>query len=201
MTDNTGSDLNFIQIVFNAIMEFLETGHASVIHFPIIGILMGFGAAFSALMISISLDLLADWFEKYPNLRNSAYNFVDRFEFTSFALIILGLGGYVIAGVTGFLRAGSVSASINNDLLEFKVKLSIYVCFLLITPIFLKVYIGLVYKRNIFNNKSRIIPLLYMFPLIPSAIMTAVIAGAGGRYVYGHSILDTFGLGFLFPGE
>ena len=91
--------------------------------------------------------------------------------------------------------------AINNELLEFKVRLSIFVFFLLLAPIFMKTYIGIVYDQTIFNNKSPVIAILYLLPLIPAAVLTMIIAGAGGRYVYGHSIVDTFGLGFLLPGE
>lgn len=192
---------NFFVLIFDTVFEFLGTGHASVIHFPIIGILMGFAAGFTALLLGMSIDgfINKEWMTE-PRVR-SLQNFIDRFEFTSYILLILGLGGYVIAGITGFLTSGSISNAINHELLEYKVRLSIFVFFLLIGPISLKTYFGLVYKKNIFNNKSRIIPLLYLSPLIPAAIMTMIIAGAGGRYVYGHSILDTFGLSWLLPGE
>ena len=192
---------NFFVLIFDTVFEFLGTGHASVIHFPIIGILMGFAAGFTALLVGMSIDgfINKDWMTE--SRVQSLQNFIDRFEFTSYILIILGLLGYLISGITGFLSAGGINNAINHEMLEFKVRLAIFVFFLLFGPIFLKTYFGLVYKKNIFNNKSRIIPLLYLTPLIPAAIMTMLIAGAGGRYVYGHSILDTFGLSWLLPGE
>lgn len=191
---------SFFEVIYDGIFDFLSTGHPSVIHFPIIGILMGFGAGLTALTLGILYDMMTekDWFTK--ERQKSVRNYMDRFEFTSYVLLILGFFGYIIAGITGILAAGSIDSSINNELLEFKVRMSIYVFFLTFTPIFLKTYFGIVYKKNIFNNKSRVIPLLYLLPLIPAAILTAIVAGAGGRYTYGHSILDSFGLSFLLPG-
>ncbi len=191
--------MSFIDLLWNTMMEFLHTAHPAVIHFPIIGILASFMAGSTALLIKIVADIAyhRDWIDM--DWKELAYRFVDRFEFTSYVLIFLGMGGYVIAGVTGFFSIGGVEPAINNTLLEYKVRLSLYAFVLCFTPIFLKTYIGIVFRRNVFTNESYILPILYLLPLVVAAGLTSVVAGTGGKYVYGHSILEIFGLSFLLP--
>ena len=55
------------------------------------------------------------------------------------------------------------------------------------------------YKKDVFNDNPIIVPILYVLPLFISTFLIVIIAGAGGKYVYGHSILDIVGLGWLLP--
>ncbi len=191
--------MDIFEIIFETIMEFLQTGHPAVIHFPIIGILMGFTAGGTALAIRI----VADFLNMKPRITILTYEmfmrYVERFEFTSLILTILGIFGYGIAGITGFFSAGGVEPAINNTLLEFKVRLSMIAVLILFIPVFLKIYVGVVYKKHLFTTESYIPGIMYLIPLVIAAPLTAIVAGAGGVYVYGHSILQTFGLGWILP--
>jgi len=188
--------------IFDDIMkmfdELLVSGHPAVIHFPIIGIVMAMAAGFTALFFAILIDIgdYQGWMT--DSRRTYLEKFVDRYGFASWIMDFMGLVGLIVAAWTGFRSAGSVETAVSSDLLAFKIRLTIYVFFLLLTPLLLKLY--MTYLGEEIFGKSRIIPLLYLFPIVISAFLTIMISGAGGKYTYGHSILDTLGLGFLLPG-
>ncbi|MCE7735113.1 MAG: hypothetical protein GPJ54_09565 [Candidatus Heimdallarchaeota archaeon] len=183
--------------IFELFEELLVSGHPAVIHFPIIGIVMAMVAGFTALFAAILIDIgeRQGWLNDMRKIHLE--KFVDRFGFASWIMDFMGLLGLIMAAWSGFLSAGSVDTAVSSDLLAFKIKLSIYVFFLLLTPLLLKVYMA--YLGEEIFGKSRIIPLLYLIPIVISAVLTILISGAGGRYTYGHSILDTLGLGYLLP--
>lgn len=185
--------------IIEMINEFLSTGHASVIHFPIIGVMFSFLSASIALFLTIALRV-SDRRNKLDDFQiETIKKFISKFEFTSYISIILGELGLIIAAITGFYAAGSISQAINIPLLEFKIRLTIYVFFLLMSPLFFKFYIGVVYQKDVFNDNDLIVPILYTLPLFISTNLIMVIAGAGGKYVFGHSILEIIGLGWIFP--
>ncbi len=185
----------FWTILTEVIEELLVAGHPAVIHFPIIGVMMGAMAAMTALAFAIGLDV----FEKrLSNHKETIQRYIDRFEFSSWILVFMGLVSLIIAGWTGIRSAGNLDAAISSEVLSFKVQMSIYAFMLIISPLALKVFIWRKYNKSIFNG-SKIIPVLYIIPLLIAAAQIMVLSGAGGRYVYGHSILDTIGLGWLFP--
>ncbi|OLS23055.1 MAG: hypothetical protein HeimC2_27950 [Candidatus Heimdallarchaeota archaeon LC_2] len=183
--------------IFEIIDELLVSGHPAVIHFPIIGIVMAMVAGYTALMFAIIADLGKDqdWMTKDRKVMLSTM--VDRFGFASWIMDFMGIIGLIVAAWSGFKAAGSLDSAVSSDLLAFKIKLSIYVFFLLLTPLLLKVYLNFLGKP-IFGE-SKLIPLLYLLPIMIAAVLTLLISGAGGRYTYGHSILDTLGLGYLLP--
>lgn len=183
--------------IFEIIDELLVSGHPAVIHFPIIGIVMAMVAGYTALMFAIISDLGKDqeWMTKDRKVMLSTM--VDRFGFASWIMDFMGIIGLIVAAWSGFKAAGSLDSAVSSDLLAFKIKLSIYVFFLLLTPLLLKVYLNFLGKP-IFGE-SKLIPLLYLLPIMIAAVLTLLISGAGGRYTYGHSILDTLGLGYLLP--
>jgi uncharacterized membrane protein len=183
--------------IFEIIDEILVSGHPAVIHFPIIGIVMAMVAGFTALFAAILIDIGERQGWLIETRKVQLERFVDRFGFASWIMDFMGLVGLIIAAWSGFKSAGSVDTAVSSDLLAFKIKLTIYVFFLLLTPLLLKVYMS--YLGEDIFGKSRIIPLLYLVPIVISAVLTILISGAGGRYTYGHSILDTLGLGYLLP--
>ncbi len=191
--------MTIIDDFVNMMTEFFASSHAAVIHFPIVGILMSFAAGATAFGIKVLVDILLKREMISQDTWDLSLRYVRRFEFSSYILLILGILGYGIAGYTGFQSAGGVSPAIENTLLEYKVRLSIYTLFVLLTPLILKTYVGWRYHAHIFDRKHIILPILYLIPIIIGAALTAIIAGTGGKYVYGHSILETFGLGFLIP--
>ncbi|MHA2099140.1 MAG: hypothetical protein ACW99A_10665 [Candidatus Kariarchaeaceae archaeon] len=183
--------------IFEIIDEILVSGHPAVIHFPIIGIVMAMVAGFTALFAAILIDVGDRQGWLIETRKNQLERFVDRFGFASWIMDFMGLVGLVVAAWSGFRSAGSIETAVSSDLLAFKIKLTIYVFFLLLTPLLLKVYMA--YLGKPIFGESRIIPLLYLVPIVISAVLTILISGAGGRYTYGHSILDTLGLGYLLP--
>lgn len=184
--------------IFDAIAEILRSGHPAVIHFPLIGAMMGAVAAISALLIAIFIDIAEqkDWLDE--GKREFIKRYIDRFEFSSWILIIMGEAGIIIAGITGMNAAGDAASAVTVPLLQYKIMLSIYGFFILLAPLVLKLYLSLGPKKPVFSG-SRIIPILYIIPIVIAAVMMVLISGAGGRYTYGHSILDPLGLGWALP--
>lgn len=183
--------------LFEIIDEILVSGHPAVIHFPIIGIVMAMVAGFTALMFAIIADLGKDQEWMTLDRKDTLDSMVDRFGFASWIMDFMGIFGLIIAAWSGFKSAGSIETAVSSDLLAYKIKLSIYVFFLLVTPLCLKIYMHFL-GHPIFGE-SKVIPLLYLLPIMIAAVLTILISGAGGRYTYGHSILDTIGLGYLLP--
>lgn len=186
----------FFEALVRMFDELLVSGHPAVIHFPIIGVMMGAAAGISALLIAIAIDLFSEKLSE--DMKQYGYKLIDRFEFSSWILVFMGEVSLIVAGWTGFRSSGGVDVALSNEILAFKVKMTIWVFFILLAPLLLKVFFSVKLRKPIFY-KSRIIPILYILPLIISAGMIMVLSGAGGRYVYGHSILDTLGLGWIFP--
>ena len=184
--------------LMDIIDELLVSGHPAVIHFPIIGIMMGFLAGVSALIVAIFRDMTKDrsWYNEWWEEFND--RMIDRYGFASWIMIFMGEAGLIIAGLSGLQSSGSIESAMSSEILAFKVKLTIYVFCILLSPLLLKVYMSIIAKKPIFGE-SRIIPLLYLSPMAVAAFLTMIISGAGGRYTYGHSILDTLGLDWLFP--
>ncbi|MHA2091650.1 MAG: hypothetical protein ACW98K_12410 [Candidatus Kariarchaeaceae archaeon] len=184
--------------LMEVIDELLVSGHPAVIHFPIIGIMMGFMAGATALAFGVFRDMFknAKWFS--PWWENMVERMIDRYGFASWIMILMGELGLIVAGLSGLQSAGSVENALSSEILAYKVKLTIYVFCILLSPLLLKIYMVAVVRRPVFGE-SRIIPLLYLTPMAVAAFLTMLISGAGGRYTYGHSILDTLGLGWLLP--
>lgn len=185
----------FIDVITKVIDELLVSGHPAVIHFPIIGVMMGAVAAMTAFVLAVGLDVFEKRLAKHKEMIE---RYIDRFEFSSWILVLMGLLSLIVAGWTGIRSAGSLDVAVSQEILSFKVKLSVYAFLLILAPLGLKVFIWLKYNKSIFNG-NKVIPVLYILPLLIAALQIMVLSGAGGRYVYGHSILDTLGLSWLFP--
>ncbi len=195
----------------------LQNLHPAVIHFPLAGILVAFISGVIALSLGIFLDLLTYLKNKkkrtYLSKENieRTWRFIDRFEFTSWVGAVLGEGGLILAGISGLIDARGLDPAANNPYLAFKIQLTIYLFFILLVPIMIKLYVGLVHQKSIFGTEKgglppnpypwtfRVPPALYLFTLAISAFLAVLIGGAGGKFVYGHSVLEEFGLGFLLP--
>lgn len=185
--------------IIDALKEFIEVGHAAVIHFPIVGSLMAFTFAACGVLLKITVDFLRKHNTISEETQETGHRFAERFEFASYVMIFVGIAGFLIAGITGFGSTGGIEPAINNVLLEYKIRLSLYAFVMLFPPLVQKTYIGLKFRQCLFTRKSILVPLLYLFPLAISATLTSILAGVGGKYMTGHSILETFGLGFLIP--
>ena len=67
-----------------------------------------------------------------------------------------------------------------------------------IPPIYLKLYLNKIGNgEKIYNKFAYIIS--YIIPISLGTFLVLIIAGAGGRFVFGHSLFDNVGLGFLIP--
>ena len=81
--------------LFEIIDELLVSGHPAVIHFPIIGVVMGMMAAVSALLLGILIDI--DSFESKSWVSKPWFKkLIDRFEFASWIMLIMGQFGLII---------------------------------------------------------------------------------------------------------
>ncbi len=197
--------------------DLFQNLHPAVIHFPLVGIFMAFGSGLIALLIVFSLDVVRYYEQrKLKELLTRerielAWRYVGHFEFTSWIAAVMGEVGLIVAGLTGLYDADGIDAAMNNKFISFKVQLSLYLFFILLVPIMLKVYVALVHGRSIFGARTgndspdsqsltyKIPPILYLFTLAICTFLAMLIAGTGGKIVYGHSILDSLGLGFLIP--
>ncbi len=197
--------------------DLLQNLHPAVIHFPIAGILVAVTAGVIALLLGIACDVINYYSKVKKKSLLSEENierlwlFIDRFEFTSWIGAVLGELGLIIAGISGLYDAKGIDVSVNNPYLALKVQLTIYLFFILLVPIVIKLYVGIVHQKSIFGSEKggippnpypwsyRVPPFLYLSTLAISAFLAVLIGGAGGKFVYGHSVLEEVGLGFLLP--
>ncbi len=194
----------------------LENLHPATIHFPLAGIVVAFICGLIALLLGIFLDFNSKLIKEKKKIILSSdaserlWRFIDRFEFSSWIGVVLAEFGLIVAGISGLYDSKGIDNAVNNPYLAFKVQLTIYLFFILLVPFMLKLYVGIVHHKSLFGTEKggnppnpyplsyRIPPLLYLFTLSISAFLSILIAGAGGRFVYGHSLLDVLGLGSLF---
>lgn len=183
------------EMIIEALEEFLVTGHSAVIQFPIIGVIMGLVAVMTALIIAITLNIFN---KRLNNHKEIIQRYINRFEFASALLVLMGIFSLIIAGVTGLNTVGTMEGALTQEILTFKVKLTIYAFFMLMSPLGLKLLLSIKYQKSIFSV-SKIIPLLYITPLLIASVQIMLLSGSGAMYLYGHSILDTLGLSWLYP--
>ncbi|MFV2015426.1 MAG: hypothetical protein ACC656_08375 [Candidatus Heimdallarchaeota archaeon] len=162
--------------------DLLNNSHNILIYIPIISIIVAFGLGFLNLSFAIFLEYYKEksWVRRYKI--NSTEILIDKFELIGFLAIIITQLGIIIAMFTGINSAGSFEKAINDDLLEIKVRLTIYVFFLLWTPIFLKLYINQKFGKDVFQDSPTIVSILYLLPQLISVIFMIFITQAGFEF-------------------
>ena len=88
--------------------------------------------------------------------------------------------------------------AVTTDLLAFKMQLATISIFVILIPLIFKLYLMKKTENKIFED-SVLRPIFYLVPVFIGTFLIILVAGAGGRYVFGHSVLDNVGLGFLIP--
>lgn len=169
--------------------------HVSVIHFPLatLTIASAFGIlSFLALILRklhiLEMKLDDEKIEKLFNV----------LELITVFNLLFGLLSIPFVALFGFIDAGSVEYAVTTDLLAFKIELTIVASFILLVPLIYKLYLIKKTGVKIFDN-SILKPIFYLAPLLLGTFSILLVAGAGGRYVFGHSLFDNVGLGFLIP--
>ncbi len=165
--------------------DLLNNSHNLLIIIPIIGIITAFILGFLSLVIVIFLEYYRDksWVKRYKI--NSTELLIDKFELGGFLAIIITQMGILIAMFTGIGSSGNFENAINDDLLEIKVRLSIFMFFLLWTPIILKLYVNQKFGKDIFQDSPKIVPILYLLPQLISLIFMIIILQTGLEYPNG----------------
>lgn len=177
--------------------EFLQFVHPTIIHFPIVGFVIGSIAALFAFLLLIIHKLMKNK-SFYQNYHELMELFIDRLELFSWINILIGELFFPFVVVTGIIDANGIENAINQDLLAYKIKLSVYIYFIMLSPIFLKLFASSIFNDKVFGE-SIIISILYLVPLLIANILTLIVAGAGGKYTFGRSLFDRIGLNFLIP--
>ena len=162
--------------------DILNKSHDILIVIPIIGIFVAFGLGFLTLSISIFLEHYKDksWVKRYKI--NSIELLVDKFELAGLLAIIITQLGLLIAMFTGIYSAGNFENAINHNVLEIKVRLSIFIFFLLWTPVIQKLYINQKFSKDIFQDSPKLVPILYLLPQLVSLMFMIIIIQNGFDY-------------------
>ena len=166
--------MNFIDLISNL--------HPIVIHFTVSGFSMSFLSTIALL-----------FFKKYMNSNQSLS--IEKFSIYNFWL---GALSFPITVITGLVDSKSISQAVESDLLALKIIFGIMLFFMIfITSSFLFYYSFK--KIDIFENNINFYQYIFMTLII--WVITIIIAGLGGLYVFGHSLFDNIGLGFILPTE
>jgi hypothetical protein len=165
--------------------------HVSFIHFPIVGSIFTFIFTIIAYILFI-IDSLIE--KQKHQLR------IRTFEFLSFYSLIFTVISIPIVAMLGIFDAGSLDKSLGIVAIAIKIQFSILAFFILIVPILFRFYTNSLHKEMLFE-KYLTRPLFYTIPIAIGTFLILIIAGEGGIYVFGHSLFDNFGLGFLIPKE
>lgn len=168
--------------------------HVSIIHFPIVTFL--FACLFG--LISYILVLYKNRKGTSDLQRERIEKSLPFLEFVSVINLALGLISIPIVALAGLIDARSLDNAVYTDFLAFKIQLTIITTFVLLSAFIFKMHLHKNIKIPIFKE-SKTIPLFYLFPLFLGTFMILIIAGEGGRYVFGHTVFDNVGLGFLVP--
>lgn len=180
--------------LIDSIMSLFTYVHVSIIHFPIVTFILSsfFGILAFLLVFLKNRDDIED------ARKEKIEKILPYIEFISFLNLVLGLLSIPIVALMGLVDARSIDNAVNTDMLAFKIQLTIIVTFIFVSAVLVKIYLNKIVKIQIFND-SKIISLFYLFPVLLGTFIILIIAGAGGRYVFGHTLFDNVGLGFLVP--
>ena len=169
--------------------------HVSVIHFPLATLSLAsiFGILNFLLVILRKIHTSTKKVDSEKLERS-----IQVFEIVTVINLLIGLLSIPFVALMGFIDAGTVEYAVTTDLLAFKIQLTIVGSFILLVPLIYKLYLMKKTDVKIFDE-SIWKPIFYLAPLLLGTSLILLVAGAGGRYVFGHSILDNVGLGFLIP--
>ena len=169
--------------------------HVSIIHFPIVTFIF---ASVSGLLAFLMIILSHKPFFTKINDDQKYQLAIQIIEIISIINLLLGELSIPIVAFMGLYDAKSVEIAVTTDLLAFKIQLTMVAFCLFSVPLIYKLYLMKKANGKIFEN-SILIPIFYLLPVLLGTALFLLIAGAGGRFVFGLSILDYVGLGFLSP--
>jgi uncharacterized membrane protein len=177
--------------------ELLDFAHPAIIHFPIVGFIIGSLTAMMALGLLLFHKIFLDR-SFYEGYRDQVNGYIEALEMISWTNILIGELIFPFTVVTGILDANGVENAIRQDLLAYKIRISLIIYFVMISPIFMKLYASSIRESKIFGS-SIAVSCLYTLPILVSSFLTLLVASAGGKYTFGKSIFDNIGLEFLIP--
>jgi hypothetical protein len=155
--------------------ELLDFAHPAIIHFPIVGFIIGSLTAMMALGLLLFHKIFLDR-SFYEGYRDQVNGYIEALEMISWTNILIG-----------------------ELIFPFTVvRISLIIYFVMISPIFMKLYASSIRESKIFGS-SIAVSCLYTLPILVSSFLTLLVASAGGKYTFGKSIFDNIGLEFLIP--
>lgn len=169
--------------------------HVSVIHFPIATSILA--SAFG--LLALLLVFLRKIFLKIKGINSDPLEkYIRAFEIISVFNLLFCVLSIPFVALMGFIDAQSIEKAVTTDYLAFKIQLTTVALCILIVPLIYALYLYKKAENKIFDE-SIIKPIFYIFPVLLGMSLILLVAGFGGRYVFGHSVLDNVGLGFLLP--
>ena len=179
--------------------------HKLVVHFPIDGFTSSFLAAFIALILDVrtSRRVASNTLSEEEQLK--LYTIIDRFEFASYYTLVIGWLGLLVAGLLGLNDADNRD-DFGNDLIIYKITMATILLVLTTSLVIIKTQ-QLRSGKKIFGSDFSI-PLsfsarkseyLFFLFLLLMALITILVGAAGGKYVWGSTIMEEIGLDPLIP--
>ncbi len=179
--------------------------HKLVVHFPIAGFTSSFLAAFIALLLDIrtSKKMASNTLSEEEQLK--LYTIIDRFEFASYYTLIIGWLGLLVAGLLGLNDADN-RKDFDNNLIIYKIIMAVLLLILTTTLVVIRTR-QLKSGEKVFgsdfslplNFSSRKSEYLFFILLSLVALVTILVGAAGGKYVWGSTIMEEIGFDPLIP--
>lgn len=144
--------------------------HPVVIHFVIVGYIVAF------------LAVVASYFSRVDT------GFALKLSLANFWMATVS---YPVVSLTGMIDARGLNLAISRDLLALKIVTGMVTAILLVTLLLTMGGRLLSAERLL---EKRVIYVIFSLLIMVSVVYTATL---GGLYVFGHSLFDTFGLGFI----
>lgn len=182
----------FLEDIFG---NFFHYVHVSVIHFPLVTLSFAtiFGGLAFILVFFKQIAILADKANE-----ESLSKYLHFLENVTVFNLLFGVLSIPFVALMGFIDAKSLELAVTTDMLAFKIQLTTIAFVILSIPLVYKLYLIKKTDYKLFQN-SVVIPFFYLLPVVVGTFLILLVAGAGGRYVFGHSLFDNMGLGFLIP--
>ncbi len=186
-------------------IEAIDGLHKLVVHFPIAGFTSSFLAGFIALLLDIRASKKAASSSLSEGERLKLYTIIDRFEFASYYTLVTGWLGLLVAGLLGLNDADN-RRDFDNELIIYKITMAGILLLLTTALVVIKTQ-QLRTGRKMFGSDfslpldftTRRSEYLFFILLAIMALLTILVGAAGGKYVWGSTIMEKIGFDPLIP--